>query len=159
MPRFSSTKLCSVALNDFFFQAVLMSGVALTQLQNLAFELHERVLLGPVLKLVPLDGIPSFCCVNCTAHLCVICKLAAGALDLPVCVTEEDLKEHWSQDTALRNPNCQQPPYGQGAFDQNSLAESIQAFSCLSNSPLIKSTSLQFGDKHIMWDHFEDVTG
>ncbi|RMC19131.1 hypothetical protein DUI87_03735 [Hirundo rustica rustica] len=58
--KFSSTPdgLCRVARNDFFSQSVLASGIALIWLQNLALELHE-VLLGPVLKLVPLDGIPS----------------------------------------------------------------------------------------------------
>lgn len=40
---------------------------------------HE-VLTGPLLKFVQvaLDGIPSFYCVNCTAQLCIICKLAEG---------------------------------------------------------------------------------
>jgi len=40
--------------------------------------------MGPLLKLVqvPLDGIPSFWCVNCTTQLGVICKLAEGALGL-----------------------------------------------------------------------------
>jgi len=44
---------------------------------------HE-LLMGPSLKLiqVPLDGILSFWCVNCTTHLGVICKLTEGALNL-----------------------------------------------------------------------------
>jgi len=60
--------------------------VAPTQMQDpsLGFvKLHE-VHTGPLLKLVqvPLDGILSFWCVNCTTQLGVICKLAEGALDL-----------------------------------------------------------------------------
>jgi len=55
-------------------------------MQDLAIHLVEPhdVHIGPFLKLVqgPLDGIPSFWCVNCTTQLGVICKLAEGALDL-----------------------------------------------------------------------------
>jgi len=55
-------------------------------MQDLALSLVEshEVHAGPVLQLVqvPLDGIPSLWCVNCTTLLGVICKLAEGALDL-----------------------------------------------------------------------------
>ncbi|KAJ7414783.1 hypothetical protein BTVI_40233 [Pitangus sulphuratus] len=88
-------------LNEFFSHSLLMSGIAPTQVQHLAFgfvELHE-VLMGPLLKLiqVPLDGI-LFCCVNCTAQLGVTCKLAESALDPTVYVIDIDIKEHESQD-------------------------------------------------------------
>ena len=45
-------------------------------------ELHE-VYVGPLLELVqvPLDGIPSLKCVNCTTQLGVVDKLAEGALN------------------------------------------------------------------------------
>jgi len=55
-------------------------------MQDLALGLVEshEVHTGPLLELVlvPLDGIPSFWCVNCTTQLAVICKLAEGALKL-----------------------------------------------------------------------------
>jgi len=73
-------------LNSPIPQPVLIVGIALTQMQDLAVGLVEphEVHTGPLLKLVqvPLDGIPSFWCVSCTAHPGVICKLAEGALDL-----------------------------------------------------------------------------
>ena len=39
--------------------------------------------MGPLLQpvQVPLDGFPSFQCIDCTTQLGVICKLAEGALD------------------------------------------------------------------------------
>ena len=60
--------------------------------------------MGPLLQSVqvPLDGFPSFQRIDCTAQLGVIRKLAGGALDAIVYVTDKDVKEHWSQDRPLR---------------------------------------------------------
>ncbi|KAJ7415259.1 hypothetical protein WISP_78996 [Willisornis vidua] len=70
---------------------MLIPGVALTQVQDLAFglaELHE-VWTGPAFQPVqmPLDGIPSLQCVNCTTQFGVISELAEGTLDPTVHVT------------------------------------------------------------------------
>ncbi|KAK4831083.1 hypothetical protein QYF61_015281 [Mycteria americana] len=84
------------ALNPFNPQPVLISGVALTQVQDPALGLVEphEVHISPLLELVqvPLDGILSLRCVNCTTQLGVICKLAEGALKPTVYVTDEDIK-------------------------------------------------------------------
>jgi len=50
--------------------------------------------MGPILQpvQVPLDGFLSSYCINCTAQLGVICKLAQGALDAIIYVTEEDFE-------------------------------------------------------------------
>jgi len=56
---------------------------------------------GPVW--VPLDGIPSFCCVTWSTHLSVISIRAEGALDLTVYDTDKDTEEHWFQDRPLRD--------------------------------------------------------
>ena len=55
--------------------------------------------MGPLLQTVqvPLDGFPSFQCIDCTTQLGVICKLAEGALDAIVCVIDKDVEEHQSQ--------------------------------------------------------------
>lgn len=62
--------------SQFISKSALMSGVASTQVQPLVLELVElyEVLMGALTKFVqvPLNGIPSFCCVNFTIHLCVI---------------------------------------------------------------------------------------
>ncbi|KAJ7412563.1 hypothetical protein WISP_95661 [Willisornis vidua] len=76
----------------------------LEQVQNHALgliELHE-VLVGPLLKFVqvPLEGNPSFCFVNCTTQLYVICKLGEDALNPTVFVIDEDTKKRWFQDRA-----------------------------------------------------------
>ena len=70
-------------------------------MQDLALgpvELHE-VGRGSPLKLVqvPLNSIPSLYCVNCTTQLCVVCKLAEGALHPTIHVTYKNVKLHWSQ--------------------------------------------------------------
>jgi len=68
----------------------------MAQVQDLALwfaEPHE-VLLSPVLELVCLDGILSLGNVSFIMHLVVICKVAEGALNPTVGVTDEDIKEH-----------------------------------------------------------------
>ena len=51
----------------------------------------------PVLKCVPvpLDGVPPFYCVGCTAQLGVISKLGEGALNPTVYVIDKDVEERW----------------------------------------------------------------
>jgi len=53
-----------------------------------------NVHMGPLLELVqvPLDGILSLRCVNCTTQLGVTCKLAEGAFNPTVYVTDKDIK-------------------------------------------------------------------
>ena len=50
---------------------------------------------------VSLDGFPSFQCIDCTAQLGIICKLAEGALDSIDYVSDKDVEEHWSQDQPM----------------------------------------------------------
>jgi len=57
---------------------------------------------------LPLDGIPSFCCTNCTAQLGAVCKLAEGALNPTAHVIDKDVKERWSQDGPLWDNTCGQ---------------------------------------------------
>ncbi|KAK4808976.1 hypothetical protein QYF61_015210 [Mycteria americana] len=82
--------------NQFIPWSVLILGIALTQVQDLALrivEVHE-VCMGPLLKpvKVALDGIPSLLRINCTTELGVICKLAEGALNPTIYITDEDTK-------------------------------------------------------------------
>ncbi|KAJ7395165.1 hypothetical protein BTVI_157294 [Pitangus sulphuratus] len=57
--------------------------------QDLIPEKLKEELQGELVQ-VPLDGIPSFRCVNCTTQPGVICKLAEGALDPFVYVTDDE---------------------------------------------------------------------
>ena len=88
-----SPSLSRAALNPFSTQPVLILGFAPTHVQDLALsllELHE-VHTGPPLKpvQVPQDGIPSLQRVNHTTQLGAASKLAEGALDPAVHVTEK----------------------------------------------------------------------
>ena len=74
--------------------------VASTQVQHLAFgfvEPHEFH-LGPLLKpvQVPLNGIPSLWCDDCSPQFGVISKLAEGALHSTISVTGDDIKDFWT---------------------------------------------------------------
>ncbi|KAK4824932.1 hypothetical protein QYF61_021552 [Mycteria americana] len=99
--------LLRAALNPFSAQPVFVLGIAPTHVQDLALglvELHE-VHTGPPLKpvKVPLDGTPSLQHVDRTTQLGVVGKLAEGALNSPVHVTDKDVKQCWSQYRPLRN--------------------------------------------------------
>ncbi|GAB0205392.1 cAMP-dependent protein kinase inhibitor alpha [Grus japonensis] len=87
------------ALNPLNSQPVLILGIALTQVQDLALGLVELpdVHMVPLLKLiqVPPDGILSLRHVNCTTQLGGVCKLAEGALNPTVYVIDEDIKQYW----------------------------------------------------------------
>ena len=111
--------------------------------------------MGPFLKLVqvPLDGIPSFCCINCTTQLSVICKLAEGALDPIIYVTDKDIKQYWSQDRALRNTTHHWPLLGCRASNHHFLGVAFKPILYPLNGPPFKSISLQFGDQDVIWDH------
>jgi len=67
--------------------------------------------MGPLLQpvQVPLVDFPSLQCIDYTTQLSVICKLAEGALNAIICVTDEDFEEHQSQDRPLRDTTCEQP--------------------------------------------------
>ncbi|NWX21281.1 ARMC4 protein, partial [Aegotheles bennettii] len=88
-------------LNPFSTQPVLVHGIAPIHVQDLALGLVELhvVCMGPPLKpvKVPLDDIPSLQCVDCTTQLGVVGKLAKGAPDPTIPVTNKDVKENQSQ--------------------------------------------------------------
>ncbi|KAK4820325.1 hypothetical protein QYF61_023558 [Mycteria americana] len=114
--QYPQVLLRRAALNHIIPQPVLIPGIAPSQVQDLApglVEPHE-VHTGPLLQLVqvPLDGIPSFWRVSCTTQLGVICKLAEGALNPPVCVIDEDIEQHWSQYGPLRDSTRHRSPSG-----------------------------------------------
>ncbi|KAK4827314.1 hypothetical protein QYF61_016564 [Mycteria americana] len=108
--QYPQALLLRAALDHIIPQPVLKPRIALTQVQDLALGLVEpcEVHTGPPLQLVqvPLDGILSFRCVNCTTQLGVICKLAEGALDLAVNVIDENIELPQSQYGPLRDTTC-----------------------------------------------------
>ncbi|GAB0195895.1 hypothetical protein GRJ2_002054800 [Grus japonensis] len=97
-------------------QLLVVLGIVLTHVQDLALGLAElhAVRMGPPLKpvKVPLDGIPSLQHVDHTTQLGVVSKLAEGALDPTVHVTDKDVKQCWSQYRPLRNATRHRSPLG-----------------------------------------------
>ncbi|KAK4832883.1 hypothetical protein QYF61_026433 [Mycteria americana] len=146
--QYPQVLLCRAALNPFIPQPVLILGVAVTHVQDLALGLVEphEVHMGPLLKLVQvlLDGIPSFWHVNRTTQLGVICKLAEDALNPTVYVTDEDIKQYWSRHGPLMDTT---------SVDHYPLDATIQTIPHPPNSPPIKSISLQFREKDVVGDH------
>lgn len=80
-------------------------------------------IMGPLLEFVqvPLDGSHPYVVSAAPTQLCVICKSAEGPLYPTVCVINKNGKEHWPQDTVLRDTTCHQPPSGHWDIDHNSL--------------------------------------
>ncbi|PKU43516.1 hypothetical protein llap_6172 [Limosa lapponica baueri] len=104
------------ALNPFSAQPVFVLGIAATHVQDLALdlvELHE-VCTGPSFKpvRVPLDGIISLQRVDQSTHFGVVSKLAEGALNPTIHVTNKDIKQHQSQSVLLRNATHHWSPLG-----------------------------------------------
>ena len=158
----SQVLLGKAALNPFIPLPVLISGVALTQVQDLSLDLVEphEVHMGPLLELaqVPLDGILSLTCVDHTTQLAVICKLAEGAPDLAVCIIDEDIKQYWSKYGPLRNTTCHWFPSGHWSVDHCPLDVIIQLIPQPNKSLPIKSISLQFREKDVVGDHVKGLT-
>ena len=81
--QYPQVLLIRAAFNPCIPQPVLIVRVSPTQMRDLALGLVEphKIHTGPLLEVVqvPLDGIPSFWCANCTTQFGVICRLAEGA--------------------------------------------------------------------------------
>ena len=102
-------------MKEFFPQFVYISGITLTQVQNLSlcFVEPQYVPKGPTFESVedPLNGIPFFHCVNHTIQLGVIVKLTEGVLNSIIDVADKDVKEQQSQDSPLGDTTYYQPPH------------------------------------------------
>ncbi|KAK4832092.1 hypothetical protein QYF61_020707 [Mycteria americana] len=138
--------LLRAALNPFSAQPLFVLGIVLTHVQDLALGLvkvHE-VPTGPPLKpvRVPLDGTPSL--QRVPTQLGLISKPAEGALNPTVHVANED--------QPLRNATRHWSPLGHRAVDHNSLSATIQPMPYPPSGLSVKSMSLQFRDKDVMWD-------
>jgi len=85
IPQYPEVLLDRAALNCFIRLAVLILRVAPAWAQDLVLGVFEplEVHTGPLLELVqvPVDGILSLRCVDCSTQLGIICKLAEGALN------------------------------------------------------------------------------
>jgi len=87
VPADAQVLLCRAPLSEFYSHSVHISGIAVTLVQHLALGLAEPhlVYIGSLLKpvQVPQDGIPAFCCVNCTTQLGIISELDVPLFPVP----------------------------------------------------------------------------
>ena len=86
--RKSQVLLHRAVFNEFFSQPVHIFGIAPAKGQHFArilVELH-LVHMDSCCKpaQLPLDSVPSFCCVNCTTQLGVVSKRAEGVLNFTI---------------------------------------------------------------------------
>lgn len=114
--------------------------------------------MGPILKLVqvPLDGIPSFCCVNCTAQIYVIWKLA-NLIPLSVSLrqTLQSLSQNRARGTSIiTSLHLNTEPLTTTLW----LHPASQPIPYSLHCPSIKSTHLQFGSQDAMCNHIKGST-
>ena len=96
---------CSFCGNPLTFGCweldVKLHGVVVTKVQDPALGLVEphTVGLGPSICSVqiPLQTLPTLEHMDTPTQLGVICKLTEGALNPLVQITDEDVKQHWTQ--------------------------------------------------------------
>ena len=111
--------------------------------------------MGPLKSVqVPLDGISSFYCINCTTQIGLVNKLTEDTLNP---IIYKNVEEHWFQDRPLGDTVHHQPLPGHSASDHNHLAATIQPIIYSLNSPFLKSISLQPKDKEVVWDHIKGL--
>jgi len=107
-----------------------------------------------------LSGWPPFLCA-CWSHHTSWCHPLTSevALDPTVNVTDEDIKEHWSQHWPLRDINCHWSPSGQWAIGHHSLSSILQPVPYPLSSLSIKSKLFQFRQKDVNRYHVKGLTG
>lgn len=129
-----------------------VSEIAPPQVQRLALGFVESywVYGRPLLKcvLVPLDGIPSLCCVTRTPQLGV--QTAEGALAHTACIVDEAAEEHRSQEGPLADTTGGR--LSTEPLTATRLATTFQPIFFPPNIPLLKSVFLQLRDKDVVWD-------
>ncbi|KAK4817504.1 hypothetical protein QYF61_016511 [Mycteria americana] len=92
---------CQAAFQPLFPKPVVLHGVVVTQVQDLALGLVEThtVGLSPWIQpvQVPLQSLPTLKQINTPTQLGVICKLTEGALDPLIQIIDKDIKQNWLQ--------------------------------------------------------------
>jgi len=94
----------------------------------------------------PSGWCPFLLCVNCTAQLGVVSKLAEAALYPPLSLIK-----------MLKGTSPKTFMTGRRAIDHNLLAVTIQPILYASNSPPFKSISLELRDKNVVGDHVKGL--
>ncbi|KAK4816126.1 LOW QUALITY PROTEIN: hypothetical protein QYF61_011362 [Mycteria americana] len=87
------------AFQPLFPKPVVLHGVVVTQVQDLALNLVEPHTIGPSPLIqpvqIPLQSLPTLKQINTPTQLGVFCKLTEGALDPFAQIIDEDVKQNW----------------------------------------------------------------
>ncbi|KAK4813458.1 hypothetical protein QYF61_006249 [Mycteria americana] len=88
----------TAAFQPLFPKPVVLHGVVVTQVQDLALSLVEPHTTGPSPSIqpvqVPLQSLPPLKQINTPTQLGVVCKLPEGALDPFVEIIDKDIKQN-----------------------------------------------------------------
>ncbi|KAK4809582.1 hypothetical protein QYF61_025025 [Mycteria americana] len=140
--------LCWVAFQPLLPKSVVLHGVVVAQVQDLARGLVEShtIGLGPSIQPVqiPLQSLPTLNQNNTPAQLGVICKLTEGALDPLVRIIDKDSKQDWPQHRALGNATGDWLPTGVNSIHHHSLGPALQPVLYLVKSTPVQAMSSQF---------------
>ncbi|KAK4821425.1 hypothetical protein QYF61_019703 [Mycteria americana] len=145
--------LCQAAFQPLFPKPVVLHGVAVAQVQDLALGLVKphTIDLGPLIQPVqiPLQSLPTLKQINTPAQLGVICKLTEGALDPLIQIMDKDVKQDWPQHRALGNTACDWPPTGVNSIHHHSLGPAIQPVLYPAKSTPVQAMSSQFLQENV----------
>ncbi|KAK4810597.1 hypothetical protein QYF61_007334 [Mycteria americana] len=153
------------AFQPLFPKPVVLHGVAVAQVQDLALSLVEPHTIGPSPSIqpvqVPLQSLPPLQQINTSTQLGVICKLPEGALDPFVQIIDKDIKQNWPQHRALGDTACDRPPTGVNSIHHHSLGPAIQPVLYPAKSTPIQTMSSQFlqENAHLIQTSFKYLQG
>ncbi|KAK4828526.1 hypothetical protein QYF61_026948 [Mycteria americana] len=139
---------CQAAFQPLFPKPVVLHGVAVAQVQDLALSLVEPHTIGPSPSIqpvqIPLQSLPTFQQTNTPTQLGVICKLTEGALDPFIHIIDKDIKQDWPQHRALGNTTYDGPPTGVNSIHHHSLGPAIQPVLYAAKSTPVQAMSSHF---------------
>ncbi|KAK4818900.1 hypothetical protein QYF61_021585 [Mycteria americana] len=150
--------LCLAAFQLLFPKPVALHGVAVAQVQDLAFSLVEphTIDLGPLIQ--PVQNLPTLQQINTPTQLGVLCKLTEGALDPFIQIIDEDIKQNWPQHRALGNTACDRPPSGFNSIHHHSLGPATQPVLNPAKSTPVQAMSSQFLQENAVVNHVKGFT-
>ncbi|KAK4815885.1 hypothetical protein QYF61_009936 [Mycteria americana] len=154
--------LCLAAFQPLFPKPVVLHGVAVAQVQDLALGLvkphtiHPSPSIQPVQ--VPLQSLPTLQQINTPTQLGVVCKLTESALDPFVQIIDKDVKQDWPQHRALGNTACDRPPTGVNSIHHHSLGPAVQPVLYPAKSTPVQATSSQFLQENAVGNRVKGFT-
>ncbi|KAK4810615.1 hypothetical protein QYF61_007352 [Mycteria americana] len=153
---------CWAAFQPLFPKPVVLHGVAVAQVQDLALGLVEPHTIGPSPSIqpvqVPLYSLPPLKQINTPTQLGVICKLTEGALDPFVQIIDKDIKQNWPQHRALGNTTCDWPPTGVNSIHHHSVGLAIQPVLYPVKSTPVQAMSSQFLQENAVGNRVKGFT-